>query len=56
MKPKSKLTADTVAWTEIVPYVADIETRLSAIEKKQEQLLFLLSQIARDVDEKRKRK
>ena len=54
-KKKEKLSASKVAWTELVPYMHDFEVRLTGIERKQEQLLFLLAQIAKDVDEKRKR-
>jgi len=53
VKGKSALKAAHVAWTELVPYVHDIEERLTGIEKKQEQLLFLLSQIVTDVSERR---
>lgn len=55
VKGKAPLKAAHVAWTEIVPYVHDIEERLTGIEKKQEQLLFLLSQIVNDVSDRRKK-
>ncbi len=50
-KPLSK---QNVTWELLVPYVLDMDTRLENIEKKQDQLLFLLSQIVKDVHEKRK--
>ena len=54
-KQKEKLSASMAAWTELIPYMHDFEQRLTEIGRKQDQLLFLLAQIAKDVDEKRKR-
>lgn len=51
---KKPLSKQNVTWELLVPYVLDMDTRLENIEKKQDQLLFLLSQIVKDVHEKRK--